>query len=95
LKVLYPGYSAGVSVGVMDEYAHQLSPDPMELESQIMSYNMPDDTLDVLLITQSSRSSLSASTGVNVSSVTSQSKTGIPNLPSKQVNRPLSLGVFN
>ena len=55
-----------MSVGEMDEYAHQLSPDPMELESQIMSDAMTDVTMDAILGTQAFSPSLDARSGAKV-----------------------------
>jgi hypothetical protein len=65
LTVSYPGYFE-MSVGEMDEYAHQLSPDPMELESQIMSDAMTDVTMDAILGTQAFSPSLDARSGAKV-----------------------------
>ena len=89
LKVSYPGYFE-MSVGEMDEYARQLSPDPMELESQIMSDDTTDDTMDVVLVTQAFSSSPAASTRSKASSVTSPPKLGIQHFPPTQATRSLS-----
>ncbi len=90
LKVSYPGYFE-MSVGEMDEYACQLSPNPLELESQIMSEDMTDDIMDVVLATQDiSYSPAATSRASKGSSVTSPSKSGILNVSPTKVTRPLS-----
>ena len=66
-----------MSVGEMDKYSHQLSPDPKELESQIMSDVMPDVTMDAILDTQAFSPSLDNHTGDKVNSVSSRKPTGI------------------
>jgi hypothetical protein len=66
-----------MSVGEMDEYTRQLSPDPKELESQIMSEVMPDVTMDAILNTQAFPPSLDDHTGSKVNSVSSPKPTGI------------------
>ena len=85
LKVSYPGYFE-MSVGEMDKYARQRSPDPMELESQIES----DDTTGGIMETHPTShalplSTISARTRVNVRPVTSPPKTGIHYLQSKKI----------
>ena len=86
LKVSYPGYFE-MSVGEMDEYVRQLSPDPMALESQIES---DDTTGDIMEAHPTSHalplSTISARTRVNVRPVTSPPKTGIHYLQSKKIN---------
>ena len=62
--VSYPGYF-DVSVREMDECVCQLSPDPMELESQIAGIDITDDIMHVQLVTQISPPLLLASASSN------------------------------
>ncbi len=86
LKVSYPGYFE-ILVGEMDEYVRQLSPHPMELESQIESDDTAGDIMEAHPTSHAlPLSSISARTRVNVRPVTSPPKTGIHYLQSKKVN---------
>jgi hypothetical protein len=64
-----------MSVGEIDEYTCQLSPDPMEVESQSESTVTKSDITDVHLATQSP-SSLLGSSRTKTRSVTSPSTSG-------------------
>ena len=88
--VSYPGYF-DISVGEMDEYVCQLSPDPMELESQIADIDITDDIMHVQLVTQISPPLLLASASSNAWSVASPSVTGTPTLTSQKTSRTASL----
>jgi hypothetical protein len=89
LKVSYPGYFE-MSIGEMDEYVSQLSPDPTELESQTLSDDTKGDTINVQHVTQTSPSSLLFSANAQMSSVTSPSATGMSNSLSKRLTCPPS-----
>jgi hypothetical protein len=70
-----------MSVGEMDEYVRQLSPDPMEFESHSAVYaDNTSDIIDVQLATQPATSSPVAILNATVRSVTSPLKTGTLNL---------------
>ena len=73
-----------MSVREMDEYVCQLSPDPMELESQIANNDTTNDIMDVQLVTQTSPTLLLASASAKVSSVTSPPTIGTSNLPTQK-----------
>jgi len=80
LKVSYPGYFE-ISVGEMDEYVRQLSPDPMEFESHSAVYeDNTGDIIDVQLATQPASFSPVANVNATVHSVTSPLTTGTLNL---------------
>ena len=79
-----------MSVGEMDEYVCQLSPDPIELESQILSDDTKGDTINVQPVTQTSPSSHLFSANTQMSSVTSPSATGMSTSLSKRHTCPPS-----
>ena len=58
-----------MSVGEMDEYVSQLSPNPIELESQTLSDDTKGDTINIQPVTQTSPSPLLFSANAQMSSI--------------------------